>query len=370
MRLIRNLLDDLCVTFPAWLVGRLLVGLSWLVANFITDNFQSSSEIVPRVNEGLMAWDGNWYRSLLVGGYDSVPLEGVRFFPGFVWLGRLFEVFLPGGPAVALVAVANLGALLAGIAIRRLVLAETTDYSMANRAVWLLACFPSSFVLVWGYAEGPFLAASITAVLALRYRYWGIAALLAVASSLLRPTGVLLIIPIAIAIISDGRIKSKVDALRKSAAVLGAPLGSAIFLWWASVHFDDLFVPYTIQREFRGSFVDPFSRLLTGLGDLFSSDSFDDGFHILFAVGFFCIAIQVLRSWPSRYGVYAVANLLVVVSCENLNSLERYGLGTFPLILGLSGIMNRPQLNWVLPVISAGGMVALSVLAWLGIYVP
>ena len=76
-----------------------------------------------------MAWDADWYRSLAVGGYDALPLEGVRFFPGFILLGRLADALLPGGPTTAMVVVANLGSLLAGVALYRLVLAETASRS-------------------------------------------------------------------------------------------------------------------------------------------------------------------------------------------------------------------------------------------------
>jgi hypothetical protein len=105
-----------------------------------------------------MAWDGDWYQSLLVHGYDGVSVEGVRFFPGFVLVGRLADAILPGGPGVALVSLANVSALVAAVLLHRLVLLETGNRAVARRAVWALSLFPPAFVLVWAYGEGLFLA--------------------------------------------------------------------------------------------------------------------------------------------------------------------------------------------------------------------
>ena len=109
---VRRLSSDLLATLPAWVVARLLVGVSWVVARLVSDELAGAGP--DRIGRGLMAWDADWYRSLVVGGYDALPLEGVRFFPGFILLGRLADALLPGGPTTAMVVVANLGSLLAG----------------------------------------------------------------------------------------------------------------------------------------------------------------------------------------------------------------------------------------------------------------
>ena len=111
---VRRLGSDLLATLPAWVVARLLVGVSWVVARLVSDELAGTGH--DRIGRGLMAWDADWYRSLVVGGYDALPLEGVRFFPGFILLGRLADALLPGGATAALVVVANLGSLLAGVA--------------------------------------------------------------------------------------------------------------------------------------------------------------------------------------------------------------------------------------------------------------
>lgn len=364
----RRLTSDLLAILPAWVVARLLVGLSWILARLISDGFTKDGP--ERIRRGLMAWDADWYRSLVVGGYDALPVEGVRFFPGYIFLGRLADAVLPGGSTVAMVVVANLGSLLAGVALYRLVLAETADRQLADRAVWLLACFPAAFVLVWGYAEGPFLAASIATFLAFRRRNWWLAAGLSAAAGLLRPTGVLLVLPALLAAGSGwwGCILS--EKIQRAVAIVAAPVGAGGFIFWASTHFEDPFIPLTIQRELRGETVDPATRLFSGLSDLFGPEALGDGLHIPFALLFLVLGIMTLRSWPARYGVYALACLLVALCAQNLNSLERYALNGFPIVLGLATWTKHRTFGHAVPILSSAGLVALTVLAWMNIYVP
>ena len=120
----------LVVVLPAWVTARLLVGMGWLVAQMLADGDEPGA-----LGRGLLAWDGDWYRSLMVHGYDGMPLEGVRFFPGYVFLSRAVDAILPGGQTTALLVVANLGTLLAMVLLHRLVILESADIGTARRAV-------------------------------------------------------------------------------------------------------------------------------------------------------------------------------------------------------------------------------------------
>ncbi|GIT45886.1 MAG: hypothetical protein Ct9H300mP12_04710 [Acidimicrobiales bacterium] len=71
----------LVVVLPAWVTARLLVGMGWLVAEMLADGDEPGA--LGRWTTGL-GW--GLVRSLMVHGYDGMPLEGVRFFPGYVFL--------------------------------------------------------------------------------------------------------------------------------------------------------------------------------------------------------------------------------------------------------------------------------------------
>lgn len=301
-------------------------------------------------------------------GYDGMPLEGVRFFPGYVFLSRLVDVVTPGGPAIALLVVANAGTLVAMVLLHRLVVIESSDVGLARRAVWALALFPPAFVLTWAYAEGPFLALVVGCLLLLRRERWWEAAILAAAAALIRPTGALLIVPALCAVVRPS-VPSRSIVSRLTVVVAG-PAAAGGYVLWASVHFDEAFIPLTVQRHLRGDPVDPVRRLWQGLGELFGPDALGDGFHIV-AVAVLLVALVVLlRAWPLRYGAFAAACLVVALAADNLNSLERYSLNGVPIVLGVATMAGHRRLGVLVPVASGLALVAMSAAAWSGSYVP
>ena len=356
---------DLQVAVPAWITARLLVAGAWLAVRLAG----SGGAGVPRpFDRGLLAWDGDWYQSLLVHGYDGVAIEGVRFFAGFVLAGRLVDVVLPGGPGVALVVLANLSALVATVLLHRLVLLETGNRALARRSVWALSLFPPAFVLVWGYGEGLFLALAIGVLLCARRERWLTVALLALAAGLVRPTGALLAVPVLAAawrpVTGTGRLPGRV------AAVLAGPAGVGIFVWWASVHFGEAFIPMNVQRSLRGDPVNPIRRLVEGVGEMFGSEALGDGLHIVAVAALLVLLVVLLRNWPLRYGAFAGSSLLVALAADNLNSLERYALNGVPFVLAVATLASKPRLGPVVMAFSAVAMPVLAAMAWWGSYVP
>ena len=355
--------EAILVVLPAWVAARVLVGVGWLVARLLAEGEEPHA-----LGRGLLAWDGDWYQSLMLHGYDGMPLEGVRFFPGYVFLSRLVDVVTPGGPAIALLVVANAGTLLAMVLLHRLVVIESSDVGLARRAVWALALFPPAFVLTWAYAEGPFLALVVGCLLLLRRERWWEAAILAAAAALIRPTGALLIVPALCAVVRPS-VPSRSIVSRLTVVVAG-PAAAGGYVLWASVHFDEAFIPLTVQRHLRGDPVDPVRRLWQGLGELFGPDALGDGFHIV-AVAVLLVALVVLlRAWPLRYGAFAAACLVVALAADNLNSLERYSLNGVPIVLGVATMAGHRRLGVLVPVASGLALVAMSAAAWSGNYVP
>jgi hypothetical protein len=125
-----------------------------------------------------------------------------------------------------------------------------------------------------------------------------------------------------------------------------------------------------VQDDLRGTGTDPFSRMWQGLQDLVGPERFGDGLHVPFALGFVVLLVLTFRWWPASYGLFAGGVLVAALSADNLNSLERYGLNAFPLVLTLAMVASDPRVERPVLVVSAGGFVALASLAWTGAYVP
>ena len=364
-----ELLEDLRVVLPSWLAARALVAIAFVFAVELLGHWVPDAR-TPQMDDGLLAWDGAFYRDIAADGYQALPLEALRFFPLYPLIGRALAYAFAGNESVALVVIANLCALAAAVVMRRLARLELGNDAAAERAVWLTALFPSAFVLVWAYGEALFLVLSIGSFLAARRGRYGWAAGLAFLAALTRPVGILLAAPLAIEALRTWRGSTAGERATRIAAVVAPVLGLASYLAWVGRTFGDALLPFTIQTPLRGEGVDPVSRLIQGFGDVFGVERFGDGLHVPFAVGFLLLLIVVYRRLPASYGVYATLGVLVAVSANNLNSLERYGLSAFPMLLALAVLTARPRVEQLALAVCGGGIVSMAALAWLGIYVP
>jgi hypothetical protein len=367
-----TLRDDLRAVLPSWLAARVLVGLAWLLAGAVVSHWVPGGSS-PSMHAGLHTWDGAYYLQIARAGYAGSPHDALRFFPLYPLVGRALAFGATGPMAATLVLVANVASLAASVVLRRLVLFERDDPALAERAVWLLNLFPSAFVLVWAYAEALFLLLAIAGFLAARRGRLGWAALFGFAAALTRPVGVLL--APAFLIEAWRRWQSAPDESRGRVLVAGgaatvAPVaGLAAFLAWVGHRFGDALAPLRLQSGLRGT-ADPVTRLIRAIGDSFGRQRFADGLHTPFLLLLVVLTVLCLRRWPASYGVFAALSILLAVSASNLNSIERYGLDAFPLLLVLAELTSTRLREQVGLAVCACGMLSLCTLAWLSVYVP
>lgn len=370
---------DVRAVGPPWLAARVLVALAALLAGAMGDHWDIPRRALP-LAEGLFAWDGAFYRDIATVGYTGLPTEALRFFPLYPLLGRGLGAVLLDHPALALVLVANAASFVAAVLLRRLARHELGDDAPAARVAWLTALFPTAFVLVWAYAEGLFLVAAVGAFLAARRGRWWWAAAAGLAAALTRPVGVLLVVPLLIEAVRawrdpDDGTGAGPPALGRTGAVgavvaVGAPVvGLAAYLAYVGARFGDALAPFTVQTDLRGE-ANPLVRLVQGFGDLVGPERFGDGLHIPFAVVFVALLVVVFRRLPASYGWFTTFVLLAALSADNLNSLERYGLNAFPLLLALAIVLGGERRERLGLAVGGCGLVALCSLAWFGVYVP
>lgn len=360
---------DVEAALPAWATARALAAAAYVLSIVAAEHLQDGTRTV-QLRQGLFAWDGGFYRGIAEHGYRHEPIEALRFFPLFPALGRAVGVLALGNEAVGLLVVANVLALAAGALLHRLALRETGDARTAGRAAWLVALLPPAFVLVWGYSEAVMLAAAIGAFLAYRTGRWKWGAALGAVAALSRPIGVVLVVPAAIEAARGLRTVRGRERSARLLAVAGPVAGLVAYLVWAGMRFGSWLDPLRLQGDFRGRAVNPLSRLIEGAGQLAGNERLGDGLHLPFAVVFLALLAVVARRLPASYTAFAAVVLLAALSAENLNSLERYGLNAFPLVLGLAVATRDPRVERATFTACGAGFVALAALAWLGAYVP
>ncbi len=364
-----RLVADLRVVLPAWVTARLLFALGWWLATAVADHWYAVRP--PALRDGLLAWDGTWYRDIAVRGYEALPVESLRFFPLYPWLGRALSPLFGFESAPALVVLTNVAAIAAAVLVRRLMLAETDDGAASDRAVWVVTLFPAAFTMVLAYSESLYLVGAVGAFLAARRGRFGWAVAAALLASLTRPLGALLVLPLAIEAARGWRAADDRGRGWRVAAVASPVVGTAVYLAWVDRAWGKWTLPFTVQNDLRSMDVDPLTRVLSGLGDLITgTDRFGGALHVPFAIAFVVLLVLTARRWPASYTAYAAAVLVVALSAANLNSIERYALNAFPLLLTLAVLLRPPRWERLGLAVCGCGFTALTAVAFLGVYVP
>jgi len=154
------------------------------------------------------------------------------------------------------------------------------------------------------------------------------------------------------------------------AAVVAPLVGTGLWLAWVGRRTGDWLFPFTSQSELRGESVNPVQRLWDGFGELFGPEALGDGLHLPFALAFVALVVVVARTWPASYALFALGVLVAALAAENLNSLERYALNAFPVVLAVAGLCTTLWRTRAAAAVGLVGIVSLSALAWTGTYVP
>ena len=358
-----NWRQDFRAAVAGWIEARIYVAAAYVTTLAIVDRPEPPPAVSP-VDDGLIPWDGTWYRDLASAGYGSPELEGgIRFFPLWPLLGRVLGA-VGDRPDVALVIAANLLALVAGMLMHRIALQETDDPETSRHVVRVFSLFPSAFVLVLGYSEALFLTLALGFVLCARSRNWWATALLGFLAGLTRPVGGLLALPAAVRAAREDR-RSPTAWL----AVASAPLGTLSFLGWAERTQGGWRVPIDAQEELRGSAVEPITRISRALVDGARGDA-GELLHAGAAVILVFLLVVAVRKLSTDLWVYAVPSTMLLFAAENLNSMERYALAVFPLVIAAGIVSDASMLRRWLPTASAVAMTSVTILALNGIYVP
>ena len=164
-------------------------------------------------------FDTLWYLHIAQHGYDR-PMA-VIFYPLYPAAIRAVSVAMPETAAALLVS--TVAAFFAFWGVLRLADADlATQWRMWPLLV--IAVWPSSFVLVAGYAESLTLALIVWAVIFARQERWELATLCGILAGLGRPSGVLVAVPLVVLAWRSRRLRSLVALL--------APVGALGYWGW------------------------------------------------------------------------------------------------------------------------------------------
>jgi hypothetical protein len=359
-----------------YVLARAVVLAALGVAHLYVHHSHPSGSVVFRVHQGLLAWDAGFYESIARYGYAPFGHQALRFFPLFPLSARLLAV-VPGiSDGVAVVLIANVGALVGTALLVVLVRRETGDGGLARRSAWLLSLAPPAFTFVLGYAEGMLLVFTVGCFVCLRPlagrapSWWG-AAVLAYGAALTRPLGVLLFFPVVVEALRRWRAAGGGERALMLLAAAAPAAGLATFLGWSAAVYGDFWLPLRVQTSagHHGGLSDPVTTLVHDADGVFHHH-LGTALHVPWVLLVLVLLVVVWRRLPAAYGAFATAVVLVAVTGTNLDSFERYALSAFPLVIvGAMGLASRRVERAVLS-LSGLGMFAYALAAFVNRLVP
>jgi hypothetical protein len=367
----RRLAGDATIALPGWVTARVAVLSVLVFARYLYNHLHATTSKTT-LHQGLLSWDGDWYRRIAEHGYASIPRTGVRFFPLYPLLARYLAPVFGGMVSVSLLVLANGPALLYGILLARLVRQEGGDEGAAARAAWLVALVPPAFVLVFGYSEAIAGCLAVGMFIALRSRRWWWAAAAGYLSGLIRPSGIVLALPALIEACRGLRGMSLRDGVARVAAVAAPAAGAGTYLAWVGARFGKPLLPLQVQQRsfLRGGYANPFDALMRAGRAAFNGDFVPNGIHFPMLIVALLLVLVVIRRWPASYSVYALVTVVIALSAKRLGSVERYCFTAFPLVLALVSLTRNRRVEQSVLVISGVFMAGFATLAVLGLYVP
>lgn len=376
-----------------WIVTR----LSYILLTYLANGLPLSPGGLKAGPGFFGVWqrfDTNWYLDIATKGYAIV--QDVAFFPLYPALIRVFMLVTGGNALIAALIVGNLGTLAALIGLGALVAWETRDAEQVPWAMLLALAFPFAFFFTTAYTEGLFLALAIFCLFFARREQWGWAALCALLAGASRPTGVILIPPLAWEWLRQNGL-TNLDfwraQLHEPAAALGAvwrrvwaalrqhwigllsivavPAFYAGFVVFVGIRFQHPSYVFNVHRDYWGIESAPIwetaYREITHIFLApFASDTqvvmVLDTMTFLVVLG---LVIAFWRSTPGLYNLYMLALLYLSIAqptiigietnsgVQVLNSVGRFLLPAFPLFMALSPyIRKRPALLYALVIVS------------------
>jgi hypothetical protein len=155
-------------------------------------------------------------------------------------------------------------------------------------------------------------------------------------------------------------------------AVASPAIGTAIYLAWVGIEYDDPLLPFSVQNRehLRGGSVDPITHVVNSVGDLLDGDRFGAGLHLVWLAVFIGLLVVVARRLPASYTAYGVVTLVLGMTASNISSFERYAFSTFVFAIAVAFVTARAEVSRAVNALAAGGLVTYAVLSFFRLYVP
>ena len=336
---------------PVWrdaLLAFLLNRGCWLIATILVAIHQGgpvSHACDPQAYlgdlvAGAWRWDACHYLRIARHGYElDASFSNLQFYPLFPLVMAAIGALLGEGSEFALTLVANHLFFFAGLLFVGRWARPRFGPEMGRRTMMLLAATPFGFFFSAAYTEPLFLALTAGCFVALDRRRYVLGAGAAFLAALTRPTGILLIAPMAL-YLREARQRGQDVRMRHILVLTAAPAGVMMFMayqWWV---FGDPFLSLTEQDAYYRILTLPPIAFIASLGSILAGHAWPaDPFDALsIALGTWgSIALYKRNAAAAAFCLLSVLSYAALpVAGYKLLSAGRFVMVLFPLYLVLA----------------------------------
>jgi hypothetical protein len=316
------------------------------------DLWQSGS----RWYDHLLRWDSEWYAGIVEHGYsyngDPNDLQPVVFYPLYPMLARALATITGLSPAVALLVVANVAAVLAILLLFR----WARRHAGEEAALFTVAClsfYPGSLFLSAGYTEPLALLLILCCFTLLEDRRFVFAAVAAGLALATRFVGIFLIPVLVWELWQKYQTDRKRLVLYASACLVIASAGLWLYMFYLYAAFGHPLAFADAQGAFNGA-TSLGSRLAAALLlqpflHLRFTDVTPAGLDQWFFILLLGLSVWSWRLVPSSATLFSLGALLVPYLTlsggpAGLTSMTRFGVLAFPAFIALADLCRRSLL--------------------------
>jgi hypothetical protein len=339
-------------------LSRLVVVLLFAMEGWVTRPHGSGVGL-PQMLRDLGAWDGIWYRSIAIHGYDPTIGHGdnAAFLPLYPLLLRCLRVvpvdlvWLGAATSTALMAV--------GMCLLYKLTDERFGRTIARRTVLFLSISPLAFVFSAVYAESLFLVLVTGAFLLAERRRFFFASLLGALGVLTRPVGIAL--APALIWMAWGERRGRWRRLLPIALLPAAVALFTSYLWWET---GDPFAQTHAQARGWGRSLGlpPLVIWHAFTGPVLDRHELRFAVHICFALVWTAMLVELWKrrsEVPIPYFLFAAGCVLMPFTAGSLVSAGRIGMLGFPLFWALAILGRREGIDTTVKVVSPALMAGL-----------
>lgn len=308
---------------------------------------------VSRVlRQEVLTADVNWYIGIAQHGYEQIPFNNDvprnwAFFPLFPLLLHLAS-YVTGEFVLTGMALSNLCFLFALFLLHRVSLLFGLSADDAERVLFYLAVFPTSYFFSIPLPESLFLMLTVGSFYFAKSERWWLAGVCGALASATRTTGVLLLFALAVLYWEMYRPERSIRALRKEIlALLLIPAGLVSFMIYLHFVTGNAFAFKGAMAAWGRKAGFFFTPLIDYLGHpAVIAAHWDFKLLNFFAVVLaLACGIVLLKRRQFALGVYTLLGVLVALSSALLQSQARYAMVVFPVYIVLATLGRRRRVD-------------------------